>query len=305
MIILGQAIILTMQHFLEDIIMSILNAIVQAILQSIAWVLPISESGHSSMFHDFASRQTGANSTITGVIYIGIAVGIIIAMYKLFLKLSVQFAGTFKDMFKKQLKGSNKRPIRAFMYMTLVAFVPMVLWAIPTGHGLIYTVLHRTSFNNTLLDDGIFFVVTGLLLLFVNKKLTKGYEEKTVTILPAVVVGMLSVFFVPVSGLSLIAGVFCVLVLFGVSKSLAYKFSFVVSAPVLVVMGIVEMCTATVFANWISIILALVISVLFSFLAVKVLIYVIKKLYLNYFGIYDIAVGIIIAIVGIFEIVLR
>jgi undecaprenyl pyrophosphate phosphatase UppP len=61
--------------------MSILTAIVQAILQAVTWILPISESGHSSIFHDFAGRVSDSCAAITGVIHIGIAIGIVICLY--------------------------------------------------------------------------------------------------------------------------------------------------------------------------------------------------------------------------------
>ncbi len=51
-------------------IMSVLTAIFQAIGQAISWVLPISESGHSAIFHNFSGRFTNACSQLTGVVHI-------------------------------------------------------------------------------------------------------------------------------------------------------------------------------------------------------------------------------------------
>lgn len=285
--------------------MSILTAIVQAILQAIAWVFPISESGHSSLFHDFASRQSGACSTITGVIHIGIAIGIIIALYKLFIKLSAEFVGTVGDVFKKRLKGSSKKPIRKYMYMTLLSFLPMILWVIPTGNGLLYTVLHKTSYNSALIDDGLFFVITAIMLFIATRVLAKSSNMKSVDLIPAIVVGVASVLLAPISGLSLVAGVFTILLLFGVSKGLAFKYAFVMSVPVLVVTGIVEICTAVTIASAVEIVLALVFSIAVSFISVKLLKWIIDKMYLKYVVIYDLAIGVITTIIGIFQLILK
>ncbi|MFR5876562.1 MAG: undecaprenyl-diphosphate phosphatase [Eubacterium sp.] len=286
--------------------MSILTAIIQAVLQALSWILPISEYGHSSLFHDFAGRATGSCSAITGVIHIGIAIGILISSYKLFLTLSKEFFGTFKDLFRKQIKGSSKSPARSFMYMTLISFVPMILWLIPTGkNGFLFALLRKTGFNGTLLDDGIFFAITGLLVLAAAKQLSLARNNKNVSVLFAVVVGVLSIFLVPVSGLSLTAGIFAVLMLLGVSKKLSFRYSIVMSVPVLIVMGIAQICTAVISAGAVEIILGVIISAAVSFIAVKLLQWIINANKLKFFGIYDIGIGVIAIIIGIFELILK
>lgn len=285
--------------------MSVLTAIFQAIAQAIAWILPISESGHSALFHDFAARNTGACSALTGIVHIGIAIGIVIAFYKLFIGLSAEFFGTFKDIFKKQIKTNPPTPRRSFMYMTLISFAPMILWAIPTGKGLLYTILRKTGFNGTLLDDGLFFIITGVLVILTAKQLQIANNNKNVTWIPALVTGVASVLLVPVSGLSLIAGSFAIMMLFGVSKKLAIRYSFVLSAPVLLVMGIVEICTAVTPASIVQVIIGLILSAGVTFIAVKLLRWIINSSKLKYFGIYDIGVGVIAFIIGLFEIILK
>lgn len=286
--------------------MSILTAIIQAVLQALSWVLPISEYGHSSLFHDFAGRTSGSCSAITGVIHIGIAIGIVIAFYKLFFSLSKEFFLTFRDLFKKELKGSAKAPARSFMYMTLISFVPMLLWLIPTGkNGFLFSLLRKTGYNGTLLDDGIFFVITGVLVLAAAKQLSLERNNKNVAVISAVIAGIACVVLVPVSGLSLVAGVFAVFMLLGVSKKLALRYSFVMSVPVLVVMGIVQICISVTPAGIAEIILGLVISAAVSFIAVKLLQWIINTHKLKFFGIYDIGIGVIAAVIGIFELILK
>lgn len=296
---------LTTRRCLGEVIMSFLTAIFQAILQAIAWIFPISESGHSSIFHDFAGRTSGSCSALTGVIHIGIAVGIFLALFKLFLIMLKNLAGTFADLFKKQIKGSSRSSSRYFMYMSLISFVPMLLWLIPTNKGLLYTLFRTTGFNATLLDDGIFLIALGVLVIMSAKMLEIGKNDKRVTLLPAIVTGVFSVLLVPLSGLSLIAGVFAILMLFGVSKKEAFRYSFVMSFPVLLVMGIIEICTATVSVGFVQAILALLISAGVSFLCVRVLKLVINTAKLKYFGFYDVAIGVIAGIVGIFELILK
>lgn len=285
--------------------MSILTAIIQAILQAITWILPVSEYGHSAVFHDFSSRFSGACSALTGVIHIGIAIGIVVALYKLFIKLFAEFFSTAKDLFTKNLKGKQASPIRSFMYMTFLSFAPMILWLIPTGHGFLYTVLRKTGFNATTLDDGIFFILTGLLTFAAAQTLSLAKNNKNVSVLFALIIGVASVFLVPVAGLSFTAGVFAGLVLLGVTKKLAFRYGLVMSVPLLIVTGIVEICVSVTPVGIVSIILSVIISALVSFFAVKLLKWIVDNHYLKYFGIYDIGIGVITLIIGIFELALR
>lgn len=258
------------------------------------------------MFHDFAGRSTGACSVITGVVHIGLAVGIMLASFKLFIRLFKEFAGTAGDLFKKNLKDSSKKPARSFMYMTIVSFVPMLLWLIPIGkNGFLFSILRKTGYNGTLLDDGVFLAVTGVLVLLTARQLSFSRNNKNVNLLSAIAVGVLSVFLVPVSGLSLVAGVFGVLMISGVSKKLAFRYTMVMSVPTLIVMGIIEICKAGILADAVSIIISIVLSIITSFFAVKVLKWLINQNKIKFFGIYDIAVGVIILVIGIFELALR
>lgn len=286
--------------------MSVLTAIFQALFQAICWVLPISESAHSAIFHDFSSRFSGACSQLTGVVHIGIAIGIVIALYKFFFKMIKEFISTFADIFKKQINVNSPTPSRHYLYMTLMSYPLMLLWLIPCGSkGLLYTVLRSTAHNATLLDDGLFLGISGGLIILSTILMAKEQISKPVSEIMAITVGAASVLLVPVSGFSFVGVVFAILTIFGVSKNLSFNYAFLMSAPILFVMGIIELFRGVTGVSIVSVILALVISVATSFVCVRIFKFIINKGYLKYFGIYDIALGVIVFIVGIFELILR
>ncbi len=285
--------------------MSVIIALFQAILQSIGWLIPISEYGHASVYHDFAGRADGSVAAITGVIHIGIAIGIVLAMLKLFVKLSAEFAGCTVDLAKRDF-SYKARPARKFMLMTLVSFVPMILWLVPIGKfGFLYKVLKSTGYNGTLFDDGIFLALTGGLLLLAARQMSLEKTNKPVSLSAAITVGALSLLFVPVSGLSLVGGAFAVLIMFGVSKKLALRYCLVMSVPVLLVKGIVEICVSAYKADAVQIVISLVISVIASFVCVRALKIIINKGYLKYIGIYDLGIGAIVFVIGIIQLIVR
>ncbi len=258
------------------------------------------------MFHDFAGRFDSSPAAITGVVHIGIALGIIIATYKLFLSMLTEFLGVFSDLFKKRLTKDSPTPARKFMYYTLISFAPMIFWLIPLGEkGFLYTVFKNRGYNETLFDEGICFAITGALVLLCARQIKLSNNNKNINWIIALIIGVLSLILVPVSGLSFLFGVFAVLILIGVTKKIALRYSFVLSVPVLVVMGIIEICISAEPAGVVAAIIGMIISAAASFLCVKILKWIIKNEKLQYFAYYDFGIGALTLVIGIFELILR
>ncbi len=286
--------------------MSILTSIINAILQAIGWILPISEAGHSAVFHDFSGRADGSVWQLTGVIHIGIAVGIVLASFSIFKRMSLEFVAAGKELFRKELDVKSGTAARRYLYMLMIAFLPMLLWLIPLGKlGFLYSFLRGFSFNGTLLDEGLLLIVTGVLLVLASRQLTLGRNDRDVSLAYALIIGFASVLLVPVAGLSLTGGVISVLLILGVTKKYSLNFALLMSVPVLIVMGIIEIVTAEFTVSVVEIIIGAVLSVAAAFVCTRVLKYILKNNLLKFFGYYDGAIGIIIAVTGIIQLIVR
>lgn len=285
--------------------MSILTAIFQAIGQALSWILPISESGHSAIFHNFSGRFTDACSQLTGVVHIGIAIGLIAAFYKLFITLFKNFIGSWNDVFHKRLDIKNPKPARKFMFMTILSFVPMLAYLIPAGkYGNVYSVFHRMSYNENLLGEGICILLTGVLIIT-----AMTLEDKKLNPLPdilqALILGVIVFLAVPTAGCSVIGAVLCVGIIVGLGEKTSLRYSIVMSVMILIVMGIIEICVGVTKISIVSAIIGVVVAAVASFFASKLLIFLLKKKLLKYVGIYDAAIGFICFIIGIFQIVIK
>lgn len=273
--------------------------------QTLTWIFPISESGHSAIFHDLSGRYTNACSQLTGVVHIGIAVGVFIAFFKLFAGLFKNFIGGWNELFHKSLDVKNAPSQRKFMYMTIFSFVFFLFYAIPTGkYGNVFQMFHRTSYNGNLLGEGICFALTGALIITVTGLANKG-TRKIPELAQAAIIGLVAFLALPFAGCSFVFGIYAVAILLGMSEKYAMRYSMVLSVPVLITAGIIELCTAVTPVGVVAGIIGFVLSGAASFFAVKLLVFVIKNKALKYFAYYDIAIGLIIAVIGIFEIVIK
>lgn len=285
--------------------MWILTSIFQAIGQALTWVFPVSESGHSVIFHNFSGRLTDACSQLTGVIHIGIAVGLFVAFYKLFFSLFRNFFGTWRDIFKKQFTLKNITPQRNFMFMTILSMFLFIFYLIPTGkYGNVYSLFHRTSYNKTILGEGICMALLGVLIIVVCAMLNtkRGMLPDWAN---ALIIGVIAFLALPVGGCSFFGAIFAFAILLGMSPKYAVRYSVVMSVPVLIVMGIIELCVAVTKVHIAGAIIGFIIAAAVSFFAVKLFIFAVKKGALKYFGYYDVTIGVICAIIGTFQLVIK
>lgn len=191
------------------------------------------------------------------------------------------------------------------MFMTIFSFVFFLFYLIPAGkYGNVFEMFHRTSYNGNLLGEGICFALTGALVIALSTVANKS-TKRLPELLQAGIIGLVAFLALPFAGCSFTFGIFAAAILLGMSEKYALRYAAVLSVPVLITAGIIELCTAVTKVGVFSAILGLIIAAAVSFFAVKLFIFVLKNKALKYFAYYDIAVGLIILIIGIFEIVVK
>jgi undecaprenyl-diphosphatase len=287
--------------------MSVIISILQSIFQSIAWILPISESAHSSVYHTFAGRADGTWAGVTGAVHIGIAIGIFAAMVSFFIRLGKEAVGTVRDLAQRRLEAESIKGSRLFMLTTVISFAFMALWIIPLGsNGFLFSLLKKTAYNGTLIDDAVFMAITGGLIYIASWQTDNGRGgNKNLSLVFAIIIGVASLVLVPVSGFSFIGGVWAILILLGVNKKLAYRYAFVMSVPVLLVMGIVEIATAEYDSSIVEIILAIIIASICSFLLTRVFKNLVNKGFMKYIATYDLGFAAITLIIGVVQLITK
>ena len=232
-------------------------------------------------------------------------IGLFIAFYKLFVNLFKNFFGTFDDIFHKKLDLKNITPQRNFMYMTVLSFMFFIIYAIPAGkYGNFYMVFHRTSFNKTILGEGICMALLGVLLIVTNT-LINSSRNKLPDWANAIILGMIAFLALPTGGCSFMGAIFAFGILLGMSQKYAIRYAVTMSVPTLIVMGIVELCVAVTKINIFSALIGIIVSAAISFFAVKLFIFIVNKKALNYIAYYDISIGVISAIIGAFQLVIK
>ena len=282
-----------------------LNAIFMAIIQAITAIFPTSENGHIDILNNFANRQQNAVSITTGWIEIGIAIGIIIALYKPIFSIFKEVIGTIKELCINRSKLKHPTKPRKFFYMALIPLPFTVLWAIPTGKGNnLYGTLSSLNCDNNVFSEGLFFILTALLLMVLyivaNKNKSKNIH-KGITPMCAVLFGLLLIICVPIGGLSYTVIGMLLLALFGVNSKISFRYTYVLAVPILIINGIINICASVNSQSIIAIIFGVGVSIIIAFFAVKIAKYIYVNNKTDKFSLYNLTLGIIVTIIGVIQ----
>ena len=189
---------------------------------------------------------------------------------------------------------------------TVLGFLPMVLLLVPAGkYGNVYGLFRSMGYNGTLLDEGVFFALTGGLILLALLQMKKHGPQKNVDWYAALILGFAAAFSLPIAGLSYMGALFCLGVMMGVARKISYRFAAVSSVLTLLVLGVVEICTCVTYVNIIAGILAVVLSAAVTYFMVKLMLWILHGGKLKAFAYYDFALAGVCVVVGIFELILR
>ncbi|MCI6137297.1 MAG: undecaprenyl-diphosphate phosphatase, partial [Oscillospiraceae bacterium] len=114
--------------------MEILKAILLGFLQGVTEFLPISSSGHLSVFQHFFGNVSGTSSLLfTVLLHMGTLIAVFVVYYKTIWGLIVEFFSTIKDIFTGKFKWSEMNENRRMLFMFVISCVPLLFLLIPVG----------------------------------------------------------------------------------------------------------------------------------------------------------------------------
>ena len=216
--------------------MSYLYAIFLGIVQGVAEFLPISSSGHLSIFQHFLNLQNPEESNLffDVLLHFGTLIAVFIAYREEIVDLILEFISMIKREKSPMGKAaglSNRRMILLIVLGTLPLF-------------LILPIKDKVEvlYDNTLFI-GCALLVTGLILFF-SSRLNRGHKTaRNATIGDALLVGvsqaLATVPGLSRSGTTISCGLYC-----GFERSFAVKFSFFLSIPAVLGANLLQLIDA-------------------------------------------------------------
>ena len=140
--------------------MSFWNAILQGIIQGLTEFLPVSSSGHLSLYQHFTGQSGEAAGLFSILLHLGTLAAVCIAFWDTIWGMIVEFFRMIGDVLKGKFTFHTTDPNRRMIFMIVVALVPLLVFFFLRDW---YTSL---STDNDIIVEGLCFLATaGLLYL--------------------------------------------------------------------------------------------------------------------------------------------
>lgn len=279
--------------------MSILDAIIQGIVQGLTEFLPVSSSGHLALVQYFTGNggETGAFFSI--LLHAGTLVAIIIAFWKTIWNLIVSGIRLLGKIFTGKFNYKESDEYEKMIIMLIIATIPLFFFI------LFKDFLQGLATDENILVEGFCFLFTSA-LLFMSCKCRKGKKTaKNMNPRDAVAIGIMQ-------GVALLPGVsrsgstISTGLVTGLKRSYAVEFSFILGIPA--VLGAIILEIGDVIKNPVDIgagVIAagFITSVVFGIIAIITVNWLVKKDKFKYFAWYTLVLGILVVSVGFTEII--
>ena len=283
--------------------MSIIKAIILGIVQGITEFLPISSSGHLSLFQHFLNVDGEGALLFSVLLHLGTLIAVFIVFYKTIFELIIDAFGLVKDIFTGKFKFKQLRGKKKMLVMFVFSCIPLLLLLIPVGNNMkLMDVLGGLSEDDSILVEGFCFLFTGLLLLsstYISKKKTLNREVNT---LDAFAVGLAQVLAAGFPGISRSGSTISTGMICGVSKENMVEYSFILGIPAIIVANAVELKDAVEPGAQLELlptIIGVLVAAVVGVACIKLLQLILKKDMWKYFGFYCLIIGVFTIICSI------
>ncbi|WP_283124694.1 undecaprenyl-diphosphate phosphatase [Angelakisella massiliensis] len=282
--------------------MSFLNAIFQGLLQGFTEFLPVSSSGHLSLFQYFTGVNSEGSVLFSVLLHFGTLAAVIIAFWPTIWALIQEAVLLLRDIFTLRVTKVKPNSKRRMIYMLILSCFPLLLVL------LVQDRITALSADNSILAEGVCFLGTALLLTLADHAIPGKKTAKTMTGGDALVIGtaqlMATLPGISRSGSTISAGL-----IMGLSRSYAVAYSFILGLPAVLAAGLLDLkdlmsgTGAAASLEWGPALVGMVVAAISGFFAIKLVNYIVNTNKFRIFAIYTAVLGTVVVILGIIEIV--
>ena len=277
--------------------MTVLDAIWQAIIQGLTEFLPVSSSGHLSLYQHFTGNSGEGALMFSALLHLGTLAAVVFVFWRQIVALVREFFLMIKDIFTGNFSVKKASPERRVVFMYIISTAVLIPFYIFKGF------FEGFAEDSSIFAEGICFLYTAA-LLFMADMSDKG-TKRTVDLKyrDAVRIGFFQAIAllpgVSRSGSTISAGIFS-----GLRREDAVSYSFILGIPAILGGGVVELVGGIKEGSGTKVlpcIVGVIIAAIVGFLAIKLVQWLIKTDKFKIFYIYTAALGAVVIIISIIE----
>ena len=280
--------------------MSLFDTISQAIIQGLTEFLPVSSSGHLSLWQHFTGNSGEGALFFSAVLHLGTLVAVFVAFRKRIIAMIKELGVLIKDIFTGKFKWSEMNTNRRMIVMIFISCMCLLPFA------PFLDFFEDIAQDSSILAEGICFIYTAA-ILYMSDRCTKGKKTgDDIKVKDSVTVGfMQGVAMLPGvsrSGSTISSGLFC-----GFTRETAVEYSFILGMPVILLGCITEVKDAVkseTAIDWGSCALGFVVAALVGLAAIKMVSWLVKSDRFKWFAYYTLLLGMAVISIAIAELVI-
>lgn len=278
--------------------MDITQAVIQGIIQGITEFLPVSSSGHLSLYQHFSGNSGDGALLFSAFLHLGTLLAVFIAFRRTITEMVLESLDIIKKIFTGKFSFKNLKPSgRAviMMMMSLVMLIPFYIFR---------DFFESIAQDNDIITEGICFIYTAV-LLFLADRYSSGYKtfgdiKSKDAITVGVFQGIALLPGISRSGSTIAGGLFS-----GFKRETAVEYSFILGIPAIA--GGCFMEAKEAFENNetgiqpVSFLIGFIVSAIVGIASIKLVKILIKSDKFGIFAVYTLLLGIAAVILGITE----
>ncbi len=278
--------------------MTIFEAVIQGIIQGLTEFLPVSSSGHISLYQHFTGNSGEGALLFSAVLHLGTLVAVFVAFRQTIWALIKELGFFIKDIFTGKFKWKTMNPERRMIVMLVISLLMLIPFYIFKDF------FEGISEDGDILAEGVCFLYTSF-ILFMSDKCVKGSKTfGDITVKNAVTVGIFQgVALLPGvsrSGSTISSGLFC-----GFKREMAVQYSFILGIPAILGGCLLEIKDAAeqgaVTFEPVNFIIGFIVAAIVGICAIKMVNWLVKSDKFKIFAVYTLILGGLVIGIGVFE----
>ena len=278
--------------------MNIFEAIMQGIIQGLTEFLPVSSSGHLSLYQHFTGNSGEGALLFSAVLHLGTLVAVFTAFRKTIWELIKELGFMIKDIFTGKFKWKEMNPPRRAIIMMIISLLMLIPFYIFKDF------FEGVSEDSDFIVEGICFLYTATILFFSDRCVKGNKKFGDITVKNAVTVGAFQgVALLPGvsrSGSTISGGLFC-----GFERETAVQYSFILGIPAILGGCLLQVKDAVdqkaMDIEPLNFAVGFIVSAIVGICAIKMVNWLVKSDKFKIFAVYTLILGVVVIGIGIFE----
>lgn len=279
--------------------MSVLEAFLQGLIQGFTEFLPVSSSGHLSLFQHFFGLNGENAVAVTLVLHLGTLIAVFVAFWDKIKRLIVEFFRMLGKIFTGKFKFKESSPEQRMIIMLIVSILPLFVFYIFKDF------FEGLASDSDIIVEGIGFLYTSaLLFLSTSKRFADGKHTcGDVTAGSALLIGAFQgVALVP--GISRSGSTISAGLLTGLKREDAVEYSFILGIPIILagsLLNLKDIGGASESIGILPLIVCFVVAAVAGYFAIRLIKLLVVSDKFRIFAYYTLVLGIIVLCAGIYE----